>query len=279
MKIAFLSCDSLAGYVSDDEIMVKFLKEEGHDIQVISWSSEAEWSKFDCAIIRTTWDYVKRHVEFVEKLKFIGTQTKLYNDIKTVEWNIHKGYLLELEKKGVMIVPTIMFKNNEPLNIPAHWKNEKFVVKPAISATSYQTHVLDKEKILSGSFRNDLGPGDWLCQPFVPHIVDGEFSLVYFGKKFSHALAKVPKSGDFRVQEEFGGEVLPYKPSEKLLALGEKIMSEIPDDLLYGRIDVIPFENHYALMELELIEPSLYFRTSKDSPQNFIKALKDAQKE
>lgn len=277
MKIVFLSCDSLEGYVVDDQLVVKLLENEGHVIKVISWSDDADWSQFDCAIIRTTWDYVKRHTEFVEKLKFISTKTKLYNDINTVQWNIHKGYLLDLEKRGVTIVPTLLFKHDGPLNIPTSWKNEKFVIKPAISATSYRTHVMDADKILSGSFRDDLVPGDWLCQPFVPHIIEGEFSLVYFGKQFSHALVKIPKSGDFRVQEEFGGEILPYKPSEKLLALGESIMKAIPQDLLYARVDVIPFENHYALMELELIEPSLYFRTSKESPQNFIKALKHAR--
>lgn len=277
MKIVFLSCDSLEGYVVDDQLVVTLLKEEGYTIDVISWSAEADWSKYDCAIIRTTWDYVKRHTEFVQKLKHIATQTKIYNDISTVEWNIHKGYLLDLEKRGVQIVPTLLFKHDGPLSIPENWNYEKFVIKPAISATSYRTHVMEADKILSGSFRDDLVPGDWLCQPFIPHIIEGEFSLVYFGKKFSHALVKIPKSGDFRVQEEFGGEIRPYTPSEKLLALGEKIMQVIPQDLLYARVDVIPHGDHYALMELELIEPSLYFRTSPDSPNNFIKALKNAE--
>ena len=112
-----------------------------------------------------------------------------------------------------------------------------------------------------------------MCQPFLPQIAEGEISLVYFQKKFSHALLKVPKDDDFRVQEEFGGKITSLSPDHKLLEIGDHIMSSVEDDLLYARVDLVPYENSYALMELELIEPSLYFRTSPESVKNFSKAL------
>ena len=117
-----------------------------------------------------------------------------------------------------------------------------------------------------------------MCQPFLPQIAEGEISLIYFNKVFSHALLKVPKKGDFRVQEEFGGDIIPMKPTAELLALGEKVMKSVSDDLLYARVDLVPYENHFALMELELIEPALYFRTNADAAKNFSKALNHVQK-
>lgn len=273
MNILFLSCDSLTGFITDEDILVKQLESEGHTITTLSWSKDADWSKFDCAIIRTTWDYMEKPEAFFKQLEKISAQTKLYNSIDTVKWNIHKGYLSGLEKKGVSIVPTIFFKYDEALNIPADWP-EKIVIKPAISAGSYKTLVQNKNQI----DRSEMVPGDWMCQPFLPQIFEGEISLIYFNKSFSHALLKVPKKGDFRVQEEFGGDIIPLKPTAELLALGEKVMKSVSDELLYARVDLVPYENHYALMELELIEPALYFRTNTDAAKNFSKALNNVQK-
>lgn len=273
MNILFLSCDSLTGFITDEDILVKELQSHGHTVTTLSWSKEADWSKFDCAIIRTTWDYMEKPDAFFKQLEKISSQTKLYNSIDTVKWNIHKGYLSGLEKKGVTIVPTIFFKFDEELKIPANWP-EKIVIKPAISAGSYKTLVQNKNQI----DRSEMVPGDWMCQPFLPQIFEGEISLIYFNKVFSHALLKVPKKGDFRVQEEFGGDIIPLKPTPELLTLGEKVMSSVSDDLLYARVDLVPYENHYALMELELIEPALYFRTNADAAKNFSKALDHVQK-
>lgn len=277
MKILFLSCESLTGYVSDDYLLVTELQDQGHTVETIPWTFDTDWSRFDCAIIRTTWDYVSMPEKFFKKLQHIATQTKLYNSIATVEWNIHKSYLKMLENKGVTIVPTLLFKHDEDLELPNDWSAAKFVVKPAISATSYKTVVLPREKILNHEYKKELVPGDWMCQPFVPNITDGEVSLIYFNKKFSHALLKVPKAGDFRVQEEFGGEITSYNASQEILALGQKIMEAIPEELLYARVDLVPYENHFALMELELIEPSLYFRTNPNAAKNFAKALTDVE--
>lgn len=273
MKIVFLSCDKLDGFVVDDNLLVKKLTDEGHHITTLSWTARTDWSQFDCAIIRTTWDYMERPEEFFQKLEEISLNTKLYNNLATVKWNIHKGYLKELEQKGASIVPTIFFSPSDELKIPASWSNSKVVIKPAISAGSFKTIVLEKSEIGSGEYKNELFPGDWMCQPFLPQIAEGEISLIYFNKKFSHALLKVPKAGEFRVQEEFGGAIIPIKPDAVMLEVGNKIISAVDDDLLYARVDLIPYENHFALMELELIEPALYFRTDEKAVDHFSEAF------
>lgn len=271
MNIVFLSCDSLAGFVVDDNLLVKELTSQGHLVTTLSWNAEADWSQFDCAIIRTTWDYMERPQEFFKKLELISAQTKLYNKLDTVRWNIHKSYLSVFEKKGVSIVPTVFFKDAENLNLPSKWKHDKVVVKPAISAGSFKTMVMSRDDI-------QVPSGDWMCQPFLPQITEGEISLIYFNKVFSHALLKVPKPGDFRVQEEFGGAIIPLTPDQTLLDLGDKVMNAVADDLLYARVDLVPYEYHYALMELELIEPALYFRTNEMAVKNFSKALNYVEK-
>src|SRR6478672_6012451 len=98
MNIIFLSCDSLEGFIVDEDILVKQLESEGHTVTTLSWSKDTDWSKFDCAIIRTTWDYMERPEAFFKKLELISSQTKLYNSLDTVKWNIHKGYLKRFEE-------------------------------------------------------------------------------------------------------------------------------------------------------------------------------------
>lgn len=268
MKIFFLSCDELAGFVVDDDLLVKELEADGHEVKTFSWREDVDWSSYDCGIIRTTWDYMKYPEEFYQKLEMISKQTKLLNPLSTIKWNIYKSYLKNFQDQGVRIVPTVFFSHKEGLKIPESWP-EKVVVKPVVSAGAYKTMVLSKEEATS----LHLTEGDWMCQPFLPQIKDGEYSLIYFNKKFSHALVKVPKAGDFRVQEEFGGDIIPVNPTPEMLSLSDSIMNVVKEGLLYARVDLVPYEGDYALMELELIEPALYFRTNKESPRNFKQAL------
>ena len=278
MRLVFLSCDSLEGFIVDEDLVVKELEKDGHTVETLSWRANANWKDFDGVIIRTTWDYMEYPEEFFSKLEEISKHTKLMNSLETVKWNIHKRYLKKFEDKGITILPTLFFKDTEKISLPSNWTCEKVVVKPAVSAGAFKTLVYSPADISSGKYQEALHSGDWLCQPFLPQIKEGEISLVYFNKVFSHALLKVPKAGDFRVQEEFGGDIIPLKASPELLALGNQIIAEVEDEILYARVDLVPYEGHYALMELELIEPALYFRTDPMAPQNFIKALYHAQR-
>jgi len=273
MNFVFLSCDSLDGFVVDDGLVVSELEQRGHSVTTLSWRAEASWEKFDCAIIRTTWDYMEFPEEFFSKLEDISKKTKLLNSLETIKWNIHKSYLKKFADQGIKIVPTVFFKDTETLHIPSDWSCERVVVKPAVSAGSFKTLRYSLQEIASGKYKEGLHSGDWMCQPFLPQIKEGEISLIYFDKVFSHGLLKVPKDGEFRVQEEFGGDVVPLEPNSELLSLGDNIMSLVSDELLYARVDLIPFERSYALMELELIEPALYFRIDSKATTNFIKGM------
>ena len=113
-----------------------------------------------------------------------------------------------------------------------------------------------------------------MIQPFLTSIVEeGEYSLFYFGGAFSHAIKKVPQEGDFRVQEEHGGRLHPVNVDEVQLAVAKKALSAMPCNALYARVDLVRQNSNWAIMELELIEPSLYFNLDEDSPVRFVEAL------
>ena len=110
-NICFLSCRDVENLIVDDHLAIKEMEELGeYKVSTIAWDDEADWASFDLVVIRTTWDYVPRHAEFLKKLEKIASLTKLLNTPEVVKWNHHKGYLKELEAKGVAIVPTVMFK-------------------------------------------------------------------------------------------------------------------------------------------------------------------------
>jgi len=272
-KICFLSCKSL-GLIEDDRPLVTELEQNSdYEVSVISWDEDADWARFDLVLIRTPWDYPQRPEEFLDKLKLISSMTELSNSYEVVRWNYHKGYLKELESKGVKIVPTQMFTFPEKIEVPKDWNYDLFIVKPAISAGAYKTMIVSKGDLTSDSFLSELYPGDWMLQPFVEEIKNGEISLHFFHKVFSHAIMKTPKEGDFRVQEEHGGSFVPFAPEQSLLNFCEHLLGQIPLNLLYARVDIINWQGQYVLMELELIEPALYFRTNSQSVKHFKRAL------
>lgn len=273
--IALLSCDD-AKYVAlaGDELFVKELQKETHyEVQTLSWNHDHEWSAFDVVIVRTTWDYMKSPTHFLETLKTINLKTRLFNSYETIKWNIHKFYLKDLQSKGVLIPPTLFVKKNESISLPPDWDDDELIIKPAISAGSYKTHKLKRSDMQNDEIKELNRTHDILIQPFLKQIHEGEYSLIFFNKTFSHAILKTPKTNEFRVQEDFGGSVKPINPNPELLRVAQNIINLVDEDLLYARVDLIPFEDSYALMELELIEPSLYFKHDLESPYKFKKAL------
>lgn len=269
-SICFLSCRDVENLIVDDHLAIHEMEQNGeYKVSTIAWDDEADWASFDLVIIRTTWDYVPRHAEFLAKLEKISKLTKLLNTPEVVRWNHHKGYLKELEAKGVAIVPTMMFKYTGAISIPKDWNYSKFIVKPAISATAFKTIIVSRAEVEAVTFKEMMTEGDWLLQPFLEDIKAGELSLCFFNKQYSHACIKIPKAGDFRVQEEHGGDIQKFEPDQELLKLAQDLVNKIPFDLLYGRVDLARFDGRYVLMELELIEPSLYFRTNPLASKNF----------
>ena len=273
---AFLSMESLEGFFSYDELLVEPLRSRGWDVEFVPWRSPVVWSDFDAVVIRTTWDYYLHPDEFLAVLERIDSQTRLENPIDIIRSNIEKSYLLDLEARGVPIPPTLVTgpatTASSLRTILDEWGARELVLKPLISANAANTHRLALTSSETGGPALDelLGSDRWLVQPFIESVVtEGESSLFYFGGVFSHAINKRPAPGDYRVQEEHGGLLRSIEPDPELRAAADRAIRAIGRDLLYARVDLIRHEDRWYLMELELIEPSLYFNMDAESPERF----------
>ena len=248
MLIGLVTWRGLPELAPDDRLLRDALVRRGAEARAVVWDdASVDWRAFDAIVVRSTWDYHKRIDEFRAWLDRMDG-LPLWNPPSVLRWNTHKAYLLDLQARGIEIVPTLL--------VPA---GSSFIVKPAVSATAFRTerHAADT---------------DVLIQPFVPEVLtDGELSFMFLGQKFSHAVRKRAASGDFRVQNEFGGSAERFEPDEDLIAQAARIAAALGDEWLYARIDCVVRDGRLILMELEASEPSLFL--DAESAERFADAI------
>ena len=273
-KIAVATYDKLPDLTFNDQLLIPIFRENGYTVSPEIWDdSEVDWSSFDIVLIRSTWDYYLKPVEFKNWIsQFINSKTRLINSAEMVLKNSHKFYLKELAEKGVNIIPTVFSSEKIELEKLKMW--EKIVIKPAVSAGSHETEIFEVNMLTQEVLDNKTRTGDWLVQPFLEEIKDaGEISMLFFGGNFSHAIQKVPKSGDFRVQKQFGAQYLKFEPSTTLLSIAKNIVEIAGKKSVYARIDGVMTPNGFLLMEVEMIEPDLFFEHTLDGPNRFVEAV------
>ncbi|MEC5167396.1 glutathione synthase/RimK-type ligase-like ATP-grasp enzyme [Flavobacterium sp. PL11] len=280
MKIGILTCAKLPDLNPEDQQIIPALAKHKIEAIAVIWSDKnIIWSSFEYLIFRNTWDYFEREIEFniwLDHIEKLGIKT--LNPIQVIKKNIHKFYLRELELKGIQILPTVFIDKTKKLDlckiIPSHWN--KAVIKPAFSAGSYLTEVFEIKDIaaINEKFAPIAQDKELLLQEFAPQIQSvGETSFIFFNKEFSHAVNKKPVDGDFRVQSLFGGKYSLVQPTQKLILQAKKVIDTFNNDLLYARVDGIIIDDTLHLMEIECIEPDLYFNLSENSLQRFVEEI------
>ncbi len=284
-RCAFLTLEDSTGYVIDDELAYPPLAALGWQVDAIPWRRPGvAWHTYDAVVVRSPWDYVTDPDAFLDVLGEIEhSGAPLFNRGDLVRWNIRKTYLRDLAERGVPVVPTIWRERLRPGELPELVKEvgtAEVVVKPVISANARGTFRLDAETARSraGEIEAYYANRALMAQPFLSEVTtEGEFSLVYFNGKHSHTVLKVPKPADFRVQEEHGGAIRAVATDGALHAAGDATLRAIGEVPLYARADFVRANdgNGYWLMELELIEPSLYLRMDPGAPGRFARALHD----
>ncbi len=279
MKIALLSCKNWPDVLEKERAFASEFPKQ-FDVHVEVWNDPSvNWTDYNYLIFRTVWDYFEFPKEFETWLNDLENQNvKTLNPLPIIKRNQHKFYLQDLERQGIDIIPTVFIPKNTRLDLSFLINNnwEKAVIKPAISGGAYLTRLFSQSEIeeieieyASFALENDL-----LVQPFMPEIQEiGELSILFFQGKYSHTILKKPKNGDFRVQSQFGGQYQAIEPDAAVLATAEYIIQTFGGDLLYARVDGILKDGKFLLMELELIEPDLYFDYHADAKQNFLSAL------
>jgi glutathione synthase/RimK-type ligase-like ATP-grasp enzyme len=276
---ALLTCESLEGYSVDEKPLEKALTQKNWSFDWIPWRKQGiNWNDYEAVIIRTTWDYTKDPQAFLKQLHEIDqSQAKLLNPFNLVKWNLHKKYLKDLQEKGLPIVATQWVDNVvlEELLESIEFETP-FVIKPQVGAGSSDTLAIktkDKSQ-WKENFKVFKGR-DVMIQPFMESIQsEGEYSAHYFNNQFSHMILKRPRQGDFRSQEEFGSSIKKVEIGEEAQQFCEKILESLPEIPFYSRVDFVKDgDGQPRLMELELIEPSLYFQFDESSAPFFVREL------
>lgn len=280
-QCAFLTLDERGDFVIDDECAIGPLDDIGWQVSTVSWRQTRQpWSVFDAVIIRSTWDYWSDVPAFLETLAQINRETHLANPLDLVHWNLAKTYLRDLEGNGIGIVPTLWAQGFSPANL-GRWCRElaagELVVKPVIGANGEDAFRVspddspDRLERIGERFRDR----EFMVQRFMPEIlVEGEFSLFYFAGEFSHAILKTPAESEFRSQEERGAEIRLVRPEGQLLTRAREALETIEPRPLYARIDFVRTGAvDFVVMELELIEPSMYLRMEPSAPARFARAI------
>lgn len=186
-----------------------------------------------------------------------SSATRLFNPAAVVRWNIHKTYLRDLEAKGARIIPTVWLDKADAAGAAAAFDTlgaDDLVFKRQVGAGAHGQHRLKR-----GEPVPDM-PHAMMVQPFVPAIqTEGEYSFIYIGGEFCHALVKRAVPGDYRIQSKYGGKETPVVPPTDDLADAAAIVAMLDEAPLYGRVDMVRGDDgRLVLMELEVIEPYLY---------------------
>ena len=275
-RVAYLTTQDLVGFPTYDALTVEPLRECGFEVEAVDWRAAEDWSRFAAVLPRSPWDYHLYPAEFFGVLDRVeASSARLFNDLETMRWNADKRYLGELAERGLNVVATEFGSrlDAEVFGSLRHRFGTDLVLKPAVSASAEDTFLLRDGDDPSYALAK-LDGRTWLAQPFMQGIVDeGEYSLIYFDGELSHALLKVTGEGDFRVQESWGGTIRPVDVELRLRQRSDEVMRALPADLLYSRIDFVRDGDDFALIEAELIEPSLYFSIDPEAPRRFARAL------
>lgn len=277
MKIAIATRHNLPDWEQDDQPFFQALSKAKIQYDVLPWDSNTQWSDYDLCLIRTTWDYQERFDEFTSWVKNVSQQTQLFNPEPVIHWNSHKSYLRELEQNGIQIAPSVWLDKGQVYDIKSIMAEKGWqqgFIKPLIGANARECCRFDNtESGLSKAQAHIdrlIGTEDLVLQPYLATVETfGETSGIFFNNVFSHGTRKVPVQGDFRVQDDYGAKDYPYQLTDEEKTLARKALSYVcanylppsQDQLLYARIDFLhDAEGKPYLNEMELIEPSLFFR-------------------
>lgn len=267
--------------LDEDRLITEALQRRGLTVTRTNWDNpEYDWTKTRFALFRATWDYFDRFQEFSKWLTSVSDKTNLINPLSLVKWNMDKHYLRDLKKRGITIPPTLFIEPGENRSLTEIIKSTGWndcILKPAVSGAARHTYKLNASNVKDHEmiFRKLIGEESMLIQEFQHQVTTkGEIALMVFGGKFSHAVLKKAKAGDFRVQDDFGGTVHEYYPSQQEIEFAEHTVSTCMPLPVYARVDVIwDNQNNLCVSELELIEPELWFRKHLPAADAFAEAV------
>jgi glutathione synthase/RimK-type ligase-like ATP-grasp enzyme len=254
------------------------LRAAGFEVSARPWTAPGDLAPFDAVLPLVVWGYHERYEEWLALLDRLEIETvPTINPPALLRWNSDKAYLAELDAVGVPTVHTIAVDALDEHGLSEardRFGCDRLVVKPPVSASATGTFLLHTGDLVP----KDVAGRRMLIQPFMASIAaHGEYSLMLFAGRFSHAILKTPKSGDFRVQPHLGGTERPCEAPDDAIALAKAALGAAPAEAVYARVDmVIDDEGKLRIMELELIEPALWLQHAPDKGAAFASTLRSA---
>ncbi|MFP4519130.1 MAG: RimK family alpha-L-glutamate ligase [Oceanicaulis sp.] len=256
----------------------------GEGIELVSeiWDADFDPCGYSGFMIGTVWDYPPKQQTFLSTLDRLAGTAPVFNPPHLVRWNIEKTYLRDLANAGAPSIATLWADAADDKTIKRAFEAlnaDRIVVKPLVGGGAWRQALIGRGEAIPPA--HELPPGACLIQPFLPGVPEeGEYSFVFLGGAFSHALQKLPKAGDYRVQSIFGAREVVHEPCDGELDLCRQVLQAAAAitgeaDLLYARVDMVRgLDGGLAVMELEVIEPYLYPEQGPDMGAVFVKALK-----
>lgn len=281
MLIAFVTYARLPGLSTDDLLAAGELRRRGAEVEPAVWDDPGvRWSRYDRVVLRSCWDYHLRPGVFLDWLGRLEEEgIPLWNPARVVRGNVDKAYLADLAAAGLPVVPTVFLEQGAAVDLAGLLDEQGWtdaVIKPSVSASAFRTLRIGQSGAAAAQAALDemLASSPALVQPFLPEIqTRGEWSLMFFRGEYSHAVLKRPDVGDFRVQTELGGSAIPERPAPALIEQARAVVATIPRPWLYARVDGVETGGIFTLMELELIEPSLFLAADPRAPARLAAAV------
>ena len=260
------------------DVEAEALERGGIAVEPRAWTEPGDLSGFDRVLPLVVWGYHERYDEWLALLDRIERDAlPCANPVPLLRWNSDKVYLAELSARNVPTVPTFAVDSLDEHALAearARFECLSLVVKPPVSAAATGTYLIGEHDSLPAPA---IGKR-MLIQPFLASIAaEGEYSLMLFDGVFSHAIVKRPKAGDFRVQPHLGGTEVPCAAPLGAIELAQAALAAAPAEAIYARVDMIADdEGALRIMELELIEPSLWLQHAPDQGAAFASAVQRA---
>jgi hypothetical protein len=279
MRIALVTYRRLPDLDPDDRPLAAALAARGHQVAATLWDdSEVDWSSFDLAMLRSPWDYFHRRDEFLSWAARAAAATRLLNPLDLVRWNSHKSYLVELRRRGAAVVPTEIVPAGSTLDVRARMAANgwaRAVLKPAVSADAYGTILVDESGMAAAQAHADalLAERDVMIQPYLKSVEEpGERCLVHIDGRFSHA---VRKRSHFLGGRHAGPEGVAVEAADDERDTAARVLRLAgAEAALYARVDLARDDDgRPCLMELELVEPTLFFTGAPGAAERMADAL------
>lgn len=278
-NVALLTAAHLPNGGVDTPLLQDALGALGTESALARWDNSSEdWRRYDLVLLHTPWDYSNDPQRFLMTLQTIGASTTMVNPFRTVQWNHDKRYLVALAREGVPVPPSVAVSWPPTTRVKQELRQilgrSEVVVKPVVGAGGRGARLFQTlDEALHDSDAYHAGSVH-LFQEFVPEIMSGEYSAVFFDGVLSHAALKTPGRREFRVQEHFGGSVTSCTLPADHRRFAEGVADLAPGETTYARIDfTVAADGRPRLMELEVVEPDLFLRTCPEAAERMATAL------